>query len=160
MRHGNVDNRLFRYGKRHSQRMEKQRAAFPHPANSVSHSSMIQPVTHIPTTPTTAGKHPSCLSFIKANEHKGGGLPIRNVNTGYMVRAPTSPSQYKTAGAATLQLNTAVPQERARRGDLRPRQLPKLAAVFLPFFGQPHRRQKGDFLWHFSIRQSEFCRPL
>ena len=32
--------------------------AFPHPANAVSHSSMIQPVIHIPTAPTTANIHP------------------------------------------------------------------------------------------------------
>ena len=51
-------NRLFRYGKRHSQHMEKQRAAFPRPANSVSHSSIRQPVTHIPTTPTTTEAQP------------------------------------------------------------------------------------------------------
>ena len=58
LRHGNVDNRLFRYGKRHSQHMEKQRAAFPRPANSVSHSSIRQPVTHITTTPTTTETQP------------------------------------------------------------------------------------------------------
>ena len=58
LRHGNVDNRLLRYGKRHSQHMEKQRTAFPRPANSVSHSSIRQPVTHIPTTPTTTETDP------------------------------------------------------------------------------------------------------
>lgn len=36
--------------------MEK-RKAFPHPANAVSHSSMIRPVTYIPTVPTTAIIH-------------------------------------------------------------------------------------------------------
>ena len=37
---------------------EKNRAAFPRPANSVSHSSIRQPVTHIPTTPTTTEAQP------------------------------------------------------------------------------------------------------
>ena len=58
LRHGNVDNRLFRYGKCHSQHMEKQRAAFPRPVNSISHSSIRQPVTHITTTPTTTETQP------------------------------------------------------------------------------------------------------
>ena len=51
LRHGNVHNSLFRHGKRHSQHMEKQSAAFPRPANSVSHNSMSKAVIHIPTTP-------------------------------------------------------------------------------------------------------------
>ena len=44
LHHGSVHNWLFRYGKLYSQHMEKQRAAFPHPANRVSHSSIRQPV--------------------------------------------------------------------------------------------------------------------
>ena len=51
LRYGNVHNSLFRHGKRHSQHMEKQSAAFPRPANSVSHNSISKAVIHIPTTP-------------------------------------------------------------------------------------------------------------
>lgn len=42
--------------------------AFPHPANAVSHSSMIQPVIHIPTAPTTANIHPFFPTWIKENK--------------------------------------------------------------------------------------------
>ena len=49
LRYGNVHNSLFRHGKRRSQHMEKQSAAFPRPANSVSHNSMSKAVIHIPT---------------------------------------------------------------------------------------------------------------
>ena len=51
LRHGNVHNSLFRHGKRRSQHMEKQSAAFPRPANGVSHNSMSKAVIHIPTNP-------------------------------------------------------------------------------------------------------------
>ena len=37
---------------------KSQSAAFPRPANSVSHSSIRQPVTHITTTPTTTETQP------------------------------------------------------------------------------------------------------
>lgn len=42
--------------------------AFPHPANAVSHSSMIWPVIHIPTVPTTVNIHFSFPSWIKENK--------------------------------------------------------------------------------------------
>ena len=42
-----MHNSPFRYGQHHSQHMEKQRAAFPHPANSVAHSSIRRGVIHI-----------------------------------------------------------------------------------------------------------------
>ena len=79
--------------------MEKQRAAFPRPANSVSHNSMSKAVIHIPTMPTATTKTAPSLSFIRAKNLKGG-ITIRNVNTGYMIRAPTFPAQHTAAGAA------------------------------------------------------------
>ena len=42
--------------------------AFPHPVNAVSHSSMIQPVIHIPTAPMTANIHPFFPAWIKENK--------------------------------------------------------------------------------------------
>ena len=82
--------------------MEKQSAAFPRPANSVSHNSICKAVIHIPTMPTATTKTaPLFLSFIRAKNLKGG-ITIRNVNTGYMIRAPTPPAQHKAAGAAPL----------------------------------------------------------
>ena len=82
--------------------MEKQRAAFPRPANSVSHNSISKAVIHIPTMPTATTKTaPLFLSFIRAKNLKGG-ITIRNVNTGYMIRAPTPPAQQTAAEAAPL----------------------------------------------------------
>ena len=81
--------------------MEKQRAAFPRPANSVSHNSMSKAVIHIPTMPTATTKTAPSLSFIRAKNLKGG-ITIRNVNTGYMIRAPTFPAQHTAAEAAAL----------------------------------------------------------
>ena len=81
--------------------MEKQRAAFPRPANSVSHNSMSKAVIHIPTKPTATTKTAPSLSFIRAKNLKGG-ITIRNVNTGYMIRAPTPPAQHTAAEAAPL----------------------------------------------------------
>lgn len=81
--------------------MEKQRAAFPRPANSVSHNSMSKAVIHIPTMPTATTKTAPSLSFIRAKNLKGG-ITIRNVNTGYMIRAPTPPAQHTAAEAAPL----------------------------------------------------------
>ena len=44
---------------------------------------------------------PLFLSFIRAKNLKGG-ITIRNVNTGYMIRAPTSPARHTAARAAPL----------------------------------------------------------
>ena len=44
---GNVHNSPFRHGQHRSQDMEKQRAAFPHPANNVAHNSIKRGVIHI-----------------------------------------------------------------------------------------------------------------
>ena len=52
-----VHNSPFRYGQHHSQHMEKQKAAFLHPANSVAHSSIRRGVIHI------------------AHNAEGGGIP-------------------------------------------------------------------------------------
>ena len=82
--------------------MEKQRAAFPRPANSVSHNSMSKAVIHIPTMPTATTKTAPSLSFIHKSKNIKGGITIRNVNTGYMIRAPTPPAQHTAAEAAPL----------------------------------------------------------
>ena len=50
--HGNVHNRPFHRWKTPFTGHGKAKA-FPHPANSVSHSSMIRPVIHIPTMPAS-----------------------------------------------------------------------------------------------------------
>ena len=42
--------------------------AFPHPANIVSHSSIVRPVIRIPTAPTTANIHPFFPTWIKENK--------------------------------------------------------------------------------------------
>ena len=46
---------------------KSQSAAFPRPANSVTHNAIYKPVIHIPTTPTKTAKSAPPLSFI----HKG-----------------------------------------------------------------------------------------
>lgn len=46
---------------------KSQSAAFPRPANSVTHNAICKPVIHIPTTPTKTAKSAPPLSFI----HKG-----------------------------------------------------------------------------------------
>jgi len=59
------------YGKRHSQHMEKRNAAFPRPANSVSHSP--QKSSQLPTFPhrrLRRKKTLSYLSFIKEKDFK------------------------------------------------------------------------------------------
>ena len=110
MRHGNVDNRLWGYGKRHSQHMEKRSAAFPRPANSVSHSPIKQPVTHIPTPPTTTEKDP----FLPVIHKKDFKEMIGNQGRKHGLH-DTRPyplgTQHTAAGAAPLQLNTAAPQK-------------------------------------------------
>ena len=50
--------------------MEKQRAAFPRPANSVSHNSMSKAVIHIPTMPTATTKTAPSLSFIHKSKNR------------------------------------------------------------------------------------------
>jgi len=45
--------------------MEKQRATFPHPANSVAHSSIRRGVIHITTMPTAAESHSLIHSYMK-----------------------------------------------------------------------------------------------
>ena len=63
---------------------------------------MSKAVIHIPTMPTATTKTaPLFLSFIRAKNLKGG-ITIRNVNTGYMIRAPTPPAQHTAAEAAPL----------------------------------------------------------
>ena len=42
--------------------------AFPHPVNAVSHSSIVRPVIHISTAPTTANIHPFFPAWIKENK--------------------------------------------------------------------------------------------
>lgn len=56
-------------GKQRSQAVEKHRA-FPQPANTVSHSSIIRPVIHIATVPTTTAKIHPYLSYIKKENIK------------------------------------------------------------------------------------------
>ena len=159
MHYGNVHNCLFRHGKRRSQHMEKQRAAFPRPANSVSHNSMSKAVIHIPTMPTATTKTAPSLSFIHKSKNLKGGITIRNVNTGYMIRAPTPPAQHTAEKPHPLQLNTAAPQTLRRRGEpaqpggLMTAAVTKTDRRFLcPFSGSRTRGKKGD-LWHFLIRQ-------
>ena len=53
------------------------------------------------TMPTATTKTAPSLSFIRAKNLKGG-ITIRNVNTGYMIRAPTPPAQHTAAEAAPL----------------------------------------------------------
>ena len=102
-----------------------------------------QPVTHIPTPPTTTEKNLSYLSFIKnifkeliGNQERKHGL---HGTRPYRGDAPPKP----------LQLNTAAPQD--LRGVGTP---PLYRAVFLcggdhtltafcPLAGQPQTRQKG-----------------
>ena len=57
-----MHNSPFRYGQHHSQDMEKHRAAFPHPANSVAHSSIRRGVIHI-THNADCGGIPPTYSF-------------------------------------------------------------------------------------------------
>ena len=42
------------------------------------------------------------LSFFHKSKKLKGGITIRNVNTGYMIRAPTPPAQHTAAEAAAL----------------------------------------------------------
>ena len=56
----NVHNWLFRHGQLYSQHMESERAAFPRPANRVTHNAIRQPVIYIPTMPATT----ESLSFV------------------------------------------------------------------------------------------------
>ena len=81
---------------------KSQSAAFPRPANSVSHNSISKAVIHIPTMPTATTKTAPSLSFIHKSKNLKGGITIRNVNTGYMIRAPTPPAQHTAAEAAAL----------------------------------------------------------
>jgi len=46
----------------------KSPGTFPHPANTVSHSSIRQPVIHIPTMPAAAKSIPSFPIRIKEQE--------------------------------------------------------------------------------------------
>jgi hypothetical protein len=48
--------------------MEKQSAAFPHPANNVAHNSIRRGVIHITTVPKAAESHSSIHTFYKNQE--------------------------------------------------------------------------------------------
>ena len=61
--------------------------------------SKLLDFTTMPTATTKTA--PLFLSFIRAKNLKGG-ITIRNVNTGYMIRAPTPLAQHKAARAAPL----------------------------------------------------------
>ena len=59
-----------------------------------------------------------------------------------------------------LQLNTAAPQTLRRRGEpalfgglMTAAVIENWPPFFMPFLGQPHKRQKRRNLWHFLIRQ-------
>ena len=86
-------------------------AAFPRPANRVTHNSIRQPVTHIPTPPTTTETHPFLPVIHKRQKELRSWSEIKNVNTGYLIRAPTGGRT-----AQTLQLNTAAPQNQRSVG--------------------------------------------
>ena len=104
LRHGNVHNSLFRHGKRHSQHMEKPKCGFPtsckqrfpqlHEQGSYTHSHNAELLLKLPLSPIHL--------FIKTEVHI-----IKNVNTGYMVRAPTRgahhpfTTEYRHAAAPT-----------------------------------------------------------
>ena len=162
MHYGNVHNCLFRHGKRRSQHMEKQRAAFPRPANSVSHNSMSKAVIHISTMPTATTKTAPSLSFIRAKNLKGG-ITIRNVNIGYMIRAPTPRRSTQRQKPHPLQLNTAAPQtlrrcgEPAQPGGLMTAAVTKTDRRFLcPFSGSRTRGKKGELYGIFYFRSRRF----
>ena len=67
LRHGNGITGYCAMEKRHSQHYGKKQEPLPRPANSVSHSSIRQPVTHIPTTPTMTETDPFRPVIRKAN---------------------------------------------------------------------------------------------
>ena len=158
MHYGNVHNCLFRHGKRRSQHMEKQRAAFPRPANSVSHNSMSKAVIHIPTMPTATTKTAPSLSFIHKSKNLKGGITIRNVNTGYMIRAPTFRRSTQRQEPHPLQLNTAAPQNLRSAGTAAfTRGRFFCAAAYADRLLSACRTAADAaeriYLWHFSIAQ-------
>ena len=100
--------------------------------------------------PTATTKTAPSLSFIHKSKNLKGGITIRNVNTGYMIRAPTPPAQHTAAEAAPLTTEYRRAAGLTQRGDSRLYQ----RAVFLcggdhtltafcPLAGQPQTRQKG-----------------
>ena len=134
---------------------KSQSAAFPRPANSVTHNAKRQAsYTHSHNAGLLRRKpHPLFLSFIRAYSLKGG-IIIKTVNTGYMVRAPTK------MRTTPPQLNTATPQHlrsvgtAADTGGFFHTQNQK------NIFSRAARRQKVRTLWHFLIPQSLYYRHL
>lgn len=62
---------------------------------------MSKAVIHIPTIADCYDENRP-LSFFHKSKKLKGGITIRNVNTGYMIRAPTPPAQHTAAEAADL----------------------------------------------------------
>ena len=135
--------------------MEKRNAAFPRPANSVSHSPIKQPVTHIPTPPTTTEKDPflpvihkkDFKEMIGNQERKHGLHDTRPYPLG---------TRHTAAGAAPLQLNTAAPQKLRGvgtpplpQGGFFMRRRP-YADRLCPLAGQPHSGRKDFIMAFFS----------
>ena len=113
----------------------KQRFPQLHKQGSYTHSHNAGRLLKLPLSPIHL--------FIKTEVHI-----IKNVNTGYMVRAPTR-------GRTTpLQLNTATPQHLRSVGTAAKHK----AAFFIPKnqlnqFFQAARRQKVRTIWHFLTAQ-------
>ena len=111
MRRGNVDNRLWGYGKRHSQHMEKLKCSFP--TSCKQRFPQPQKSSQLPTFPhrrLLRKKTLSYLSFIKKDFKEMIGNQGRKHGL-HDTRPYSLGTQHTAAGAAHLQLNTAAPQK-------------------------------------------------
>ena len=100
---------------------------------------------------------PLFLSFVRAKTLKGG-ITIRNVNTGYMIRAPTFRRSTQRQEPHPLQLNTAAPQNLRSAGTAAfTRGRLFCAAAYADRLLSACRTAADAaeriYLWHFSIAQ-------